>query len=127
MKLRSLIALGLLGAVAPALFATSARADNFGRIRYDKQSDRLIVTMIYRGSNPNHNFSLKWGQCQANQSGNLPGVTVEILDDQFDDVAQQDYKKTVRFSLAGLPCPRPAAVTLKTAPRFFYTLTIPGK
>jgi hypothetical protein len=127
MKLRSLIVLGLLGAVAPALFATSARADNFGRIRYDKQSDRLIVTMIYRGSNPNHNFSLKWGQCQANQSGNLPGVTVEILDDQFDDVAQQDYKKTVRFSLAGLPCPRPAAVTLKTAPRFFYTLTIPGK
>ena len=127
MKLRSLIVLGLLGAVAPALFATSALADNFGRIRYDKQSDRLIVTMIYRGSNPNHNFSLKWGQCQANQSGNLPGVTVEILDDQFDDVAQQDYKKTVRFSLAGLPCPRPAAVTLKTAPRFFYTLTIPGK
>jgi len=119
MKLRSLIVLGLLGALAPALFAPPARADNFGRIRYDKQSDRLIVTMIYRGTNPNHNFSLKWGECQADQAGNLPGVTVEVLDDQFDDVAQRDYKKTVRFSLAGLPCPRPAAVTLKTAPRFF--------
>jgi hypothetical protein len=127
MKLRSLIVFGSLGAAASALLALSAHADNFGRVRYDGQSDRLIVTMIYRGSNPNHAFSLKWGECQANQSGSLPGVTAEVLDDQFNDVAQQDYKKTMRFSLAGMPCPRPAAVTLKTAPRFFYTLTIPGK
>jgi hypothetical protein len=127
MKLSSLILLGLLGVVGPALFASPARADNFGRIRYDRQTDRLIVTMIYRGTNPNHKFSLKWGECQSDQSGTLPGVTVEVLDDQFDDVAQQDYKKTMHFSLAELPCPRPVAVTLKTAPRFFFTLTIPGK
>jgi hypothetical protein len=127
MKLGSLIVFGLLGAAGSALLAADAHADNFGRVRYDRQSDRLIVTMIYRGTNANHNFSLKWGECQADQSANLPGVTVEVLDDQFSDVAQQDYKKTVRFSLAGMPCPRPAAVTLKTAPRFLYTLTIPGK
>ena len=127
MKVHPLIVSGLLGAAVSALLSLNAHADNFGRVRYDKQSDRLIVTMIYRGTNPDHNFSLKWGGCQANQSGGLPGVTVEVLDDQFDDVAQQDYKKTVRFSLAGMPCPRPAAVTLKTAPRFFHTLTIPGK
>lgn len=127
MKVRSLIVFGLLSAAGSALLILNAYADNFGRVRYDRQSDRLIVTMIYRGTNPNHNFSLKWGECQANQSGNLPGVTVEVLDDQFSDVAQQDYKKTLRFSVAGVPCPRPVAVTLKTAPRFFYTLTIPGK
>jgi hypothetical protein len=118
---------GVLALIAAALLSSSAHADNFGRVRYDKQSDRLIVTMIYRGTNPDHTFSLKWGECQADQSGNLPGVTVEVLDDQFGDVEQQDYQKTVRFSLAGLPCPRPAALTLRTAPRFFYTLTIPGK
>jgi hypothetical protein len=50
---------------------------------------------------------------------------VEVLDDQFDDEEQQDFKKTMRFSLDGLPCGRPASVTLRTAPRFFYTLTIP--
>ncbi|HXP64370.1 MAG TPA: hypothetical protein VN815_02755 [Steroidobacteraceae bacterium] len=126
MKLSSLVFV-LLGAFAAVLFALHAHADNFGRVRYDKESDRLVVTMVYRGTNANHNFSLKWGECQANQSGNLPGVTVEVLDDQFGDVEQQDYKKTMRFSLAGLPCPRPVALTLKTAPRFFYTLTIPGK
>ena len=127
MKLRSSTLFGLAGALVSSLLSSNAQADNFGRVRYDKQSDRLIVTMIYRGTNPNHNFSLKWGECQTNQSGNLPGVTVEVLDDQFGDVEQQDYKKTLRFSLAGLPCPRPVALTLRTAPRFFYTLTIPAK
>jgi hypothetical protein len=81
--------------------------------------------MAYGGTNPNHHFSLKWGECQANQSGNLPGVTAEVLDDQYDDVAEQEFTKTVRFKLAGMPCPRPASVTLRSAPRFFYTLTIP--
>jgi hypothetical protein len=38
----------------------------------------------------------------------IAAVTAEILDDQFDDRATQD------------------CVTLTTAPRFFYTLTIPG-
>jgi hypothetical protein len=52
-------------------------------------------------------------------------VTGEVLDDQFKDPERQDFKKTIHFSLAGMPCPRPASVTLRSAPRFFYTLTIP--
>jgi hypothetical protein len=112
-------------AAAAAFFSDGAKADDFANVRYDKQTDRLIVTMAYSGTNPNHNFSLKWGPCQANQSGNLPGATAEVLDDQYDDVAQQEFKKTVRLSLAAMPCSRPASVTLRSAPRFFYTLTIP--
>ena len=117
----------LVPAAVAALSSFGAHADNFGRVRYDAQTDQLVVTMIYRGSNPNHAFSLKWRKCQAHQSGDLTGVTVEVLDDQFDDPAQQDYRKTVRFSLAELPCPRPVKLSLRTAPRFFYTLTIPGR
>jgi hypothetical protein len=112
-------------ALAALVSPGSAEADNFGRIYYDKQTDKLVVTMVYRGTNAHHNFSLKWGDCQPNQSGGRPGVTVEVLDDQFDDLAQQEYRTVKRFSLAGLPCSRPASVTLRTAPRFFYTLTIP--
>lgn len=112
-------------AATATLMALAAKADNFANVRYSKQTDQLVVTMIYRGTNPNHNFSLKWGPCQANQSGGLPGATAEVLDDQHDDTAQQDFSKTVRFSLSSLPCARPASVTLRTAPRFFYTLTIP--
>jgi hypothetical protein len=112
-------------AAAAAFFSLGAHADNFGDVRYDRQTDRLIVTMIYRGTNPNHKFSLKWGKCQANQSGTLPGVRVDVLDDQFRDPARQDFQKIKRFSLTGLPCPRPVSVTLVTAPEFYYTLTIP--
>jgi hypothetical protein len=107
------------------LIGLAAQADNFAGVRYSKQTDQLVVTMVYRGTNPNHNFSLKWGPCQANQSGNLPGATAEVLDDQYADTAQQDFSKTVRFGLGDMPCPRPASITLRTAPRFFYTLTIP--
>ena len=115
----------LILAAAATFSSLQARADNFVNVRYDKRTDRLIVTMVYGGTNPNHHFSLKWGECQANQSGGLPGVTAEVLDDQFEDQAEKDFTKTVRFGLAGMPCSRPASVTLRTAPRFFYTLTIP--
>lgn len=116
----------LMLAAATAFSSLGAYADNFAKVRYDKHTDRLIVTMIYRGTNPNHNFSLKWGECRASESGSLPGATAEVLDDQFNDPAEQAFKKTVRFSLMGMPCPRPVSVTLRTAPRFIYTLTIPG-
>lgn len=117
--------LGLLAAAA-ALLLQTAHASNFGNVHYDKKTDRLVVTMHYRGTNPNHKFTLKWGECQANQSGDLPGATAEVLDDQFEDLAQQDFNKTMHFNLADMPCSRPASVTLRSAPRFFVTVTIPG-
>lgn len=117
----------MMAAIAATLIADVAAADNFGRIYYDQNSDRLVVTMLYRGTNPNHQFSLRWGECKSNQSGNLPGVTVEVLDSQFDDLEQHDFKKTIRFKLSELPCGRPVSLTLRSAPRFFYSLTIPAK
>lgn len=116
----------LILAANAAFLSESAQADNFGRVRYDRRTDQLIVTMVYRGTNPNHKFSLKWGECQTGQAGDLPGVAAEVLDDQFNDSEEQDFRKSVRFSLKDLPCPRPVSITLRTAPRFFYTLTIPG-
>jgi hypothetical protein len=111
------------GAAAALLLAPAAFADSFGSVSYDRKNDQLVVTMLYRGTNPNHQFSLKWGPCETRQSHNLPGVTADVLDDQFEDSSQQDFKKTTHFSLADLPC-RPVRVTLRSAPRFFYTLTI---
>lgn len=107
-----------------SLLSHAACADNFASVYYDKKADQLVVTMTYSGTNPNHKFSLKWGQCVNDQPGNPPEVAVEILDDQWQDEAQSDFKKTTRFSLAGIPC-RPASVTLRSAPRFIYTLVIP--
>jgi hypothetical protein len=54
----------------------------------------------------------------------LQQVTAVVEDDQWNDAARSPYTKTVRFSLGDLAC-RPAALTLRTAPRFYYTITIP--
>ena len=100
-------------------------ADNFRKVTYDPVTDELVIVVVYRGTNPDHQFSLKWGPC-IDRGGNQHEIVAELLDNQFQDAARKDYRKTVRMSLAAMDC-RPAAVTLRTAPRFYYTLTIPQR
>ena len=102
-----------------------AHADDFSKAYYDSRVDQLVVSMIYSGTNPKHTFTLQWGQCQDVNGSNLHEVAVQVLDSQWQDEALRPYRKTVRFSLAGIPC-RPAKVTLRTAPRFIYSVLIPA-
>jgi hypothetical protein len=104
----------------------AASADTFANVRYDARHDQLVVTVSYRGTNPDHAFSLKWGQCKEQEDGGAREIVAEVLDSQWDDVASRDFKKTTKFSLENLQC-RPAKVTLRTAPRFYYTLQIPPR
>jgi hypothetical protein len=104
----------------------NARADNFVNVRYDATRDQLVLTMAYRGTNADHHFSLKWGTCQDARADGLHPIVAEVLDDQWQDSAERDFKKTSRISLAIMSC-RPALLTLRTAPRFYYTLQIPGR
>jgi hypothetical protein len=112
--------------LAAALLAAAARADNFANVRYDAAKDQLVVTVFYRGTNPDHRFTLKWGACKASQDGTQHEIVAEVLDSEWQDTATDNYRKTTRFSLASLDC-RPAKLTLRTAPRFYYTLQIPGR
>jgi hypothetical protein len=122
---RAAVLAAMLAALLAVLFAPSARADNFVRVAFDPLKDQLVVTMSYRGTNPNHIFTLRWGQCVQAQDAGAPELDAEVLDSQWRDQAQQDYRKTTRFDLGGMPC-RPAKLTLRSAPRFFYTLPIPA-
>ena len=115
----------LLAGLAAMMVSAAAPADNFANVHYSARTDQLIVTMAYRGTNPGHTFSLKWGACQEPQSGGRT-IAAEVLDSQWKDVEQHDFKKTTRFSLADLMC-RPSTVTLRSAPRFLYTLQIPAR
>ncbi len=103
-----------------------ARADNFGAYYYDRATDQIVVTVLYGGTNPNHKFTLKWGKCEIDESGrSLPVATADVLDDQFNDVEKQQYAIVTHFSLADMPCPRPARVGFYTAPQFSFDLVIP--
>jgi hypothetical protein len=110
---------------AAALFDV-AHGDTFSGVSYDAGHDELVVTMAYRGTNPDHTFSLKWGPCQTLADAGEPEIVAEVLDSQWQDAARQPFKKTTRFSLADLPC-RPVKLTLRTAPRFYVTLRIPAQ
>jgi len=115
----------LLAAIAASVLSVPARADNFAGVHYLARKDQLVITIAYRGTNPDHTFSLKWGPCQELDGGGRE-LSAEVLDRQSQDVERSDFKKTTRFSLADIPC-RPAKVTLRSAPRFFATLQIPAK
>jgi hypothetical protein len=112
--------------LASVLAVSNARADNFKSARFDPQRNQLIVEMVYRGTNPDHAFHLNWGDCRPlDQEQGMWQVAVDVLDDQWSDAALNDYSRTLKFDLTKLRC-RPARVTLRTAPRFYYTLNIPA-
>jgi hypothetical protein len=115
-----------LGGLALAMPATAVHADTFANAYYDAGKDQIIVTMIYRGTNPDHTFALKWGRCKEPADGSAREIVAEVLDSQWQDPETQDFRKTTRFSLDNLRC-RPAKLTLRTAPRFYYTLQIPAR
>lgn len=111
--------------LATGLLSFSARADNFVDAHYDAQTDDLVVTMRYRGTNPDHGFTIRWGRCKPADSGADQQISAVVLDDQWNDAARTPFTKTARFSVATLTC-RPAHVTLHTAPRFYYQVDIPS-
>ncbi len=113
----------MLGA-ASVLGLSNALAENFATVAYDPKTDQVVVTMLYRGTNPDHDFSLQWDECKTLPDGSNE-VAAEVIDSQALDAAQQDFKKTVSLSLDGLPC-RPAKVTLRAAPRSYVVVRIPA-
>jgi len=113
-------------AILSMLAAPGLQAATFSSAYYDSKANELVVTMTYRGTNPDHEFSVQWGKCQTleDDDGGKHQIAAELLDSQWSDDEQQTFNKTVHISLANLNC-RPALVTLRTAPRFEYTLQIP--
>lgn len=123
-RLVLICAVTLLGG-AGAIISTAA-ATNFGASYYDRATDELVVTILYGGTNANHQFTLKWGSCELDESGDRkPLVNAEIVDDQFNDTEQQQYKTVSHFSLKDMPCPRPAIVDVSIAPNASFEVVIP--
>lgn len=108
-------------AVAMVTATPSVMADTFGPVHYDPKSDQLIVTILYAGTNPDHRFTVQWGQCRKLEQQGAPvnQITLSLLDNQYLDQARKSYTKTVRVPVGTLSC-RPARVTLRTSP-FFYS------
>ena len=105
---------------------TAALAANFESARYDQEADELVVTLTYRGTNPDHTFSIEWGSCETDRAAGSFRIAARVVDGQWNDLARELFTRTVRFSLRDLRC-RPATVTLFTAPQFTVDVTIPAR
>lgn len=116
-------------AVAVLIGSGVVMAGDFESVAYDSSSDQIVVTMIYDGTNPDHHFSLKWGPCRKHDQPNGRSgenlISVDVLDDQWNDAAKNHYTKTFRVSLADVASCRPATVTLWTPPSFTRSVNIP--
>jgi hypothetical protein len=116
---------GRMLAVLACALGASVHADTFASVHYDAHSDELIATMIYRGTNPNHAFTLQWDPCpDKTDSRSFYEIGADVLDAQWNDAALRPFRKVAHFSLTTLLC-RPAEVTLRSAPRFRYTIVVP--
>ena len=101
-----------------------AYAATFASASYNASHNEIVATLNYGGTNPNHQFTAQWGTCQKLGKAGNHQIAVELLDSQWDDIGQQQFTTTVHVSLAGITC-RPAAVTLRTAPKYEITVEIP--
>jgi hypothetical protein len=114
-----------LSVLLAVMVSHPAQADNFSRVSYDRRKDELVITMSYRGTNPDHAFALHWGSCKEAEGSGLREIVVDVLDSQWEDEERADFKKTTRYALTDVSC-RPATLVLRTAPHFVYTLLIPA-
>jgi pimeloyl-ACP methyl ester carboxylesterase len=44
---------------------------------------QIVVDIVYRGTNPNHGFSLQWGRCY-DVGGPPLGAAARLVDEQWD-------------------------------------------
>jgi hypothetical protein len=110
------------------IYGVSTAPANLTRIavgRYDASADSLVVTMSYRGTRPDHEFSLDWKQCRPATATHEPEIEVQLLDLDGRDIPMDSYTVTRSFPLADLQC-RPAMVTIVTTSKAKYVIAIPA-
>src|ERR1700688_2697857 len=59
------------------MFADAAQADTFSRVIFDNRQDELVITMRYRGTNPDHTFwpdGFELSPCRGHPSNGTPFI-----------------------------------------------------
>jgi hypothetical protein len=106
------------------LHATSASAVTIEGLRYDEAKDQLVMNINYRGTNPDHEFSVLWAECRRldDERSQILGV---LMDSQANDLAREDFTKKLEIPLKDFTC-RPAKVTIRTSTNLFWSVDVPA-
>jgi hypothetical protein len=109
---------------AALLYIAPAAAISVTALTYDPAKDQLVLTIAYRGTNPDHQFKVQWDECKS-----LDGERMQILgllvDSQPDDLARAEFTKPLHIDLRDFSC-RPAKVTIRTSAGFFTSVDVPA-
>lgn len=114
-------ALGSLLALCCSMAATAITVD---ALHYDAANDQLVMTIAYRGTNPDHKFTVQWDECKRldDERSQILGL---LIDSQPDDLARQNFTTPFKIDLRDFPC-RPARVTIRTSAGFFMSVDVPA-
>lgn len=111
--------------VVALFFATYAMSMNIVDASFDDNTDELVFTVLYRGTHPNHVFSIRWEECRRMSDGHLEILGI-VQDSDPKDPAQKDFEKIERISMTDFSC-RPAVVTIGApSPVYRRSVKIPA-
>lgn len=102
-----------------ALVPVAAAAAEIVQARFDARANELVVEIAYRGTQPDHDFALQWGDCE-------PGgeAVARLVDRQGEEPAREGFRAQARFDLATFPC-RPARLTVRLGVASLATVALP--
>jgi hypothetical protein len=112
------------GSLLALFYCTPASAITVNGLIYDAEKDQLVMTIAYRGTNADHEFSVQWAECDRldDERSQILGL---LIDNQANDLARQEFTKQFEVELAGFTC-RPAKVTIRTSDMFFISVDVPA-
>ena len=114
----------LVAGIAALLYVATAAAIAVTTLTYDAPKDQLVMTIAYRGTNPDHQFRVQWDKCTRLDDERMQILGL-LIDDQPNDHARQEFTKSMRIDLRDFTC-RPAKVTIKTSAGFFTSVDVPA-
>jgi hypothetical protein len=117
--------LAFMPALLLAVMPRHAGAAAFKDVTYDLDKDELVMVVVFGGISPDHHFSFAWEKC-IDRLDNRHQISVQLLDQQFEEPARQEFTKTIRLSLKDMDC-RPSELTVRTIPNNVYTVQIPAR
>jgi len=115
-----LLILLMVGAVG---YGTADAANVVG-LSYDAQLDRLVIQIAYRGTHPDHVFSVRWEECRRldEERSQILGL---VVDSDPKDPAREEFSRRLEVDLVQFPC-RPAKVTIRTDAGFWRSVDVPA-
>ena len=106
------------------LYCTPASAITVTALTYDAAENQLVMTIAYRGTNPDHKFSVEWSECKPLDEARSQILGL-LVDSQPNDLARQEFTRELKVDLTTFTC-RPAQVTIRTSAGFFISVDVPA-